>query len=169
MSGKVFQYIIPGFLLLSSVGILVWTGIVAKDDHSYDTFNDSPNRIPIINVSIGLMALVLIATNLPRALGCYHGRGCCDSGLGFTTFILMLLSGAALFVQVARLTDDGRNYYKHEKSEYYDLTIGQMAFFCGYFLLVLFQLLCCMCGCMSSCAKSDDVHDIEGGKRTVYF
>lgn len=169
MTGKVFQYIIPGFLLLTSAAIVVWTGVIVKDDHSYDTFNDSPNKIPAINVGVGLMALVLFLTNLPRALGCYHGRGCCDSGLGFTTFILMLGAAAALFIQVAKLNDDERNYYKHEKTDYYDLTIGQMAFFCGYFALVLLQLLCCMCGCMSSCVKSDDDYDLEGGHRTVYF
>jgi hypothetical protein len=164
MSRKICQYLIPAFLLLGSAAIAVWTGIVVKDNHSVDTFKDSPNSIPIVNATVGLVALVLFLTNFFRVFGCYHNRGCCDSGLGMTSFILMVASAVALFSQVARLNDNERDYYRHELNNYYKLTVGQMTFFCVYFVMVVFQLICHLCGCVSSCVGDDD-NDYDGGEK----
>lgn len=169
MSRKLCQYLIPGFLLLGSATIAVWTGAVVKEDHSFSTFNDSPNKVPMVNGAVGVVAVVLFLTNFFRVFGCYHNRGCCDSGLGVTSFLLMLASAVTLFVQVAKLNETERDYYKNEMDNYYKLTVGQMTFFCIYFVMVAFQLLCHLCGCISSCSSDDDDYDGgESGRKTIF-
>lgn len=158
-----FRYIIPTFLLLASGFITVWTGYVLEDNHKQSTFQDSPNYIPVINVIFGVVTLIVFLSNLTRIIGCFNGRGWCDSSLGLSSFLLMIGTTVALFVQVGMLTYAERYWYKDNLRKYYELTIGQCIYFICYVLLVLFQYLfqCCCC-----CA--DDNYDMESNKKTIY-
>lgn len=154
-------YIIPTFLLMSSICIVFWTGYVVRDSHEKTIFIDSPNYIPIINVFVGFLAFIVFLTNYFRVFGCTHDRGCCDSGLSWFTFIIMIALGVALFIQVCTLNESEMDLYKNNLKRYYELTIGQCCYFIVYLLLVLFQYICQWCKCCSNCVRSNDDYDIE--------
>jgi hypothetical protein len=164
MPHNICYYVIPAFLLLASAAIIVWTGIVVTDEHSTSVFTDSPNKIPSINVGVGLIAIILFLANLFRVFQCTHSRGCCDTGLGWGTFITMLCFATGLFVQVGRLDKKEQDYYETQLNDYYKLTIGQGIFFCVYFLLVVTQFICIICKCCKGCGHNDINHRTDTPK-----
>lgn len=167
MSNKFLQYIVPLLLFICSVLIVVWSSIVIHNDHSYDTFYNVPNNIPIINAVICGICIILCIKNLCRLLNCYYNRGCCDTTTGFLMFLVVSGASIALLIQVVNLSAHDVNYYKHSLSDYYNLTIGQICYISIYMLLVMIQILCRLCGCL--CYKDDNNYSNMNNKNNAIY
>jgi hypothetical protein len=161
------KYLVPGVLLALSAIIAVWTGITVGYDHSKDTF-DSPNYIPVINTVIGLLTAFVFIVNCFRLMNCIGSTGCCNTGLGVFSFLMVAGSGTALFAMSFRLDKSERDYYRDNMERFYELTLGQAIYFVLYCLLIIFQWLCKCCKCCGSCNQSDE-YTLEDGHNPSTF
>lgn len=164
--GKV-QFLIPFLLLVTSGGIAGWTGFVLENNHETDTF-DSPNYIPIINAVIGVMSFIVFCANLVRVFRCVNNEGCCNTGLGWLTFLFMIGAGTWLFVAGARLSKTERDFYRDNLNYYFELSIGQAAYMIVYCLIVIIQWVCLKWGLCKRCTGSDE-YTLTDGHGQIYI
>jgi hypothetical protein len=156
-----YYYIIPIFILAASSSIASWTAWVVQDEHSKNTF-DSPNHLPYIMVSIGIMAVFIFISTLFRLVSC-STSGFCATGLSFVSFTIMIVLATVLFTQIGLLNKSEHDYYHNELEHYYELAIGQCCYFALYFLLAISQGIFRLCGCCSSCVKRDEYDTFDEG------
>lgn len=156
------QYVAPAVLLLISIAVFAGTCYVVAKDHNRSTYKDTPHNVPVINVVVALVSLWTLLVNGFRVVGLLR-FGSLDRVLRLVSLVLVFASGAWLYVQVLLLDHDERSYYKDEKYNFYMLTLAQGIYFGIYALVLLLQLLECMCHC---CSENDSYILYE--ERTLY-
>lgn len=167
MTRSCCDFLIPFALMAMAAGIAVWSGIVVSDNHDASTFLDTPRKMPLWISIVGAVAVYVCFGNLFRFLGC-TGKGWFNSGLGFTSLLLVAGSSFLLFYHALALNKDDRDFYKHEMKSYYNLAMGEAIYILLYALVLVYQLIVQIYGSCCNCKSAGNQYEYVDETRQIY-